>query len=44
MENMDTQTEKKRRREEVVVVDTENSEEVEHFLTAGPGSQACRDQ
>jgi hypothetical protein len=43
LKDMDSQTEKKRRREEVVA-DIENSEEVEHFLTAGPGSQACRDQ
>jgi hypothetical protein len=40
---METQTEKKRRREEVVV-DTENSEEAEHFLMAGPSSQSYRDQ
>jgi hypothetical protein len=32
---MEIQTEKKRRREE---------EALQHFLTAGPGSQACRDQ
>jgi hypothetical protein len=42
-ENLETQTEKKRRRN-----DEDSSQEVisqnEHFLTAGPGSQACRDQ
>jgi hypothetical protein len=43
LNDMESQTEKKRRREEVVVV-TKQSEETEHFLTAGPGSQACRDQ
>jgi hypothetical protein len=42
-ENMETQTEKKRRRNDEdssQVVTSQN----EHFLTAGPGSQACRDQ
>jgi hypothetical protein len=34
-EDMEIQTEKKRRREE---------EALQHFLTAGPGSQDCRDQ
>jgi hypothetical protein len=43
LDNTDSQTEKKRRREEVVD-DTKQSEENQHFLTAGPGSQACRDQ
>jgi 14-3-3 protein epsilon len=40
---MEVQTEKKRRRE----IETEKdgvSTVVQHFLTAGPGSQACRDQ
>jgi hypothetical protein len=41
---MDAQSEKKRRREEEVDDNTEKLKEVEHFLTAGPGSQACRDQ
>jgi hypothetical protein len=37
--------EKKRRREEEEVNDnTEQLKDSEHFLTAGPGSQACRDQ
>jgi hypothetical protein len=40
---MDAQTEKKRRREEESV-DDKKMKESEHFLTAGPGSQACRDQ
>jgi hypothetical protein len=40
----DGQTEKKRRREEDATVSTSSNEEIEHFLTAGPGSQACRDQ
>jgi hypothetical protein len=40
---MEVQSEKKRRR------DNENEKEevptvTQHFLTAGPGSQACRDQ
>jgi hypothetical protein len=43
LDDMDSQTEKKRRREEVAD-DTKQSEENQHFLTAGPGSQACRDQ
>jgi 14-3-3 protein epsilon len=38
--DMETQTEKKRRREEESTATDKN----EHFLTAGPGSQACRDQ
>jgi hypothetical protein len=40
-EDMVTQSDKKRRRE---VDFTNNSATPEHFLTAGPGSQACRDQ
>jgi hypothetical protein len=40
---METQTEKKRRRDS-----DKEKEEVstvtQHFLTVGPGSQACRDQ
>jgi 14-3-3 protein epsilon len=43
LDDMDSQTEKKRRREEVGA-DTTESAETRHFLTAGPGSQACRDQ
>jgi hypothetical protein len=41
--SMETQTEKKRRREEEKKTN-ENSTENQHFLTVGPGSQACRDQ
>jgi hypothetical protein len=40
---MDTQTEKKRRRENEKEV-TESANVTQHFLTAGPGSQACQDQ
>jgi hypothetical protein len=40
---MDIQTEKKRRRDEEKET-TDNSTVTQHFLTAGPGSQACRDQ
>jgi hypothetical protein len=40
---MDIQTEKKRRRENEIEKD-DDSTVVQHFLTAGPGSQACRDQ
>jgi hypothetical protein len=40
--DMEIQGEKKRRREEDN--NTVNSEVTEHFLTAGPGSQDCRDQ
>jgi hypothetical protein len=42
-DTMETQTEKKRRREEEEKT-SETSTETQHFLTAGPGSQACRDQ
>jgi uncharacterized protein YciI len=41
---MEEQIEKKRRREEEDDDTTEKLKESEHFLTAGPGSQACRDQ
>jgi hypothetical protein len=40
---MEIQTEKKRRRE----MEKEKEEHptvIQHFLTAGPGSQDCRDQ
>jgi hypothetical protein len=40
----DAQGEKKRRREEETTDNRESLKETEHFLTAGPGSQACRDQ
>ncbi|XP_045788287.1 uncharacterized protein LOC123883507 [Trifolium pratense] len=39
-EAMEIQLEKKRRREE----DKKETESNQHFLSAGPGSQACRDQ
>jgi 14-3-3 protein epsilon len=39
-ETMEVQLEKKRRREE----EKKDSDSTQHFLTAGPGSQACRDQ
>jgi hypothetical protein len=40
----ESQTEKKRRREEEKTTNIETSQITEHFLTAGPGSQDCRDQ
>jgi hypothetical protein len=40
---MEFQTEKKRRRDEEKET-TDNSTIIQHFLAAGPGSQACRDQ
>jgi 14-3-3 protein epsilon len=39
-EAMDLQTEKKRRRED----EKKDTVSTQHFLSAGPGSQACRDQ
>jgi hypothetical protein len=42
--DMETQSEKKRRREEETSVNNDQSQATEHFLTAGPGSQDCRDQ
>jgi hypothetical protein len=42
MEDMEVQGEKKRRREDDK--NQVNNEETEHFLTAGPSSQDCRDQ
>jgi 14-3-3 protein epsilon len=44
MELMEGQGEKKRRRAEEYTNDNNASESTEHFLTAGPGSQACRDK
>jgi hypothetical protein len=38
------QSEKKRRREVESTNNSSTTEASEHFLTAGPGSQACRDQ
>jgi hypothetical protein len=43
-EDMEIQSDKKRRREELKFTSAITSEVSEHFLTAGPGSQACRDQ
>jgi hypothetical protein len=40
---MEAQSEKKRRRENEKEID-DSSNVNQHFLTAGPGSQACRDQ
>jgi hypothetical protein len=44
MDDVDLQSEKKRRREEDNSNISDTSKTHEHFLTAGPGSQACRDQ
>ncbi|PNY14983.1 hypothetical protein L195_g011673 [Trifolium pratense] len=43
-EAMETQTEKKRRREENNKEIEGNFGTIQHFLSAGPGSQACREQ
>jgi hypothetical protein len=43
-EDMETQIDKKRRREEMKITGATSSELSDHFLTAGLGSQACRDQ
>jgi hypothetical protein len=43
-EEMEIQTEKKRRREEEKKSETSNNDLSQHFLSAGPGSQDCRDQ
>jgi hypothetical protein len=40
----ESQTEKKRRREEEKSTNIDTSQITEHFLMAGPGSQACQDQ
>jgi hypothetical protein len=42
--DMDAQGEKKRRRDDETTDNSEQSTESVHFVTAGPGSQACRDQ
>jgi hypothetical protein len=42
-ETMEVQTEKKRRRDNEKEKEDDSSV-IQHFLTAGPGSQACRDQ
>jgi hypothetical protein len=44
LEEMEVQGEKKRRREKEVSINKVNSGVIEHFLTAGPGSQDCRDK
>jgi hypothetical protein len=43
-ESMDIQVERKRRREEENKNRTELDNNVQHFLSAGPGSQDCREQ
>jgi hypothetical protein len=42
--NIDTHTEKKRRREEKRQSDSNDDDSNQHFLSAGPGSQDCRDK
>jgi hypothetical protein len=42
--DLEAQGEKKRRRDDETTVNPEPSNESMHFLTAGPCSQACRDQ
>jgi hypothetical protein len=42
--DMDSHTEKKRRREEKRQADNNDEESNQHFLSAGPGSQDCREQ
>jgi hypothetical protein len=44
LDDMETQSEKKRRRDEETSDNNDQSQATEHFLTAGPGSQDCRDQ
>ncbi|WJX95355.1 hypothetical protein P8452_76684 [Trifolium repens] len=41
---MDSHTEKKRRREEKAQADNNDEDSHQHFLSAGPGSQDCREQ
>jgi 14-3-3 protein epsilon len=43
-EDMDSQCEKKRRREDESSTSNTSLSASEHFLSAGPGSQTCRDQ
>jgi hypothetical protein len=43
-QNLDIQGEKKRRREDEAATSDTKSEGADSFLTAGPGSQDCRDQ
>jgi hypothetical protein len=42
--DMDSHTERKRRREEKKQSEQNNEEPTQHFLSAGPGSQDCREQ
>jgi hypothetical protein len=42
--DMDSHTEKKRRREENRQIDSNDEDSNQHFLSAGPGSQDCREQ
>jgi 14-3-3 protein epsilon len=43
-EDMEVQSEKKRRREEESKADNDKNVTVQYFLSAGPGSQDCRDK
>jgi hypothetical protein len=43
-DDMDTQTERKRRREARNQMEKTDEELSQHFLSAGPGSQDCREQ
>jgi hypothetical protein len=43
VEEMEVQGEKKRRREDAVSTKNDSIDVSQHFLTAGPGSQDCRD-
>ncbi|WJX92919.1 hypothetical protein P8452_74499 [Trifolium repens] len=42
--DMETNTERKRRREEKTQADNNDEVSTQHFLSAGPGSQDCREQ
>jgi hypothetical protein len=44
VENMEVQVERKRRREEEIKKCSTNGDINQHFLSAGPGSQDCREQ
>jgi hypothetical protein len=44
VENMDVQVERKRRREEEIKKGSRSDILNQHFLSAGPGSQDCREQ
>jgi hypothetical protein len=41
---MESHTEKKRRRDEQKLADNNDEDSNQHFLSAGPGSQDCREQ